>query len=109
MKGGRTKTTWEGGWNSGKTKTIRVPEALAESVLEYARKLDADCLVTGNTADEQEIIVKAIAAYIELKRQSYHPNQHSQALDINTRPWDEMRKFRAIVQDHTQKLGLKNE
>jgi predicted RNase H-like nuclease (RuvC/YqgF family) len=27
-------------WNSGATKTIRVPVAIAEQVLEYARKLD---------------------------------------------------------------------
>ena len=27
-------------WKSGKTKTIRVPEALADRVLEYAKKLD---------------------------------------------------------------------
>lgn len=28
------------GWKHGKTKVIRVPEALAEQVIEYARKLD---------------------------------------------------------------------
>lgn len=27
-------------WNSGKTKTIRIPEALADQVLEYAKQLD---------------------------------------------------------------------
>lgn len=27
-------------WKSGKTKTIRVPEALADEILDYARKLD---------------------------------------------------------------------
>jgi hypothetical protein len=27
-------------WIHGKTKTIRVPEALAEKIIEYARKLD---------------------------------------------------------------------
>jgi hypothetical protein len=29
-------------WKSGKTKVIRVPEALADQVLNYARKLDED-------------------------------------------------------------------
>lgn len=29
-------------WKSGKTKVIRVPEALADKVLNYARKLDED-------------------------------------------------------------------
>ena len=28
------------GWKHGKTKVIRVPEALADQIVEYARKLD---------------------------------------------------------------------
>lgn len=28
------------GWKHGKTKVIRVPEALADQIIEYARKLD---------------------------------------------------------------------
>lgn len=29
-------------WNNGETKTIRVPKNLADKILDYARKLDAD-------------------------------------------------------------------
>ncbi len=29
-------------WKSGKTKAIRVPEALAEEILDYAKKLDGE-------------------------------------------------------------------
>jgi len=51
-KGGRRSTTWEPTWKSGKTKVIRVPEALAEKLLEAAQVLDEggeiDCHVTGN-------------------------------------------------------------
>lgn len=35
-EGSGSKSTW----NYGKTKTIRIPEALVDRVLEYARKLD---------------------------------------------------------------------
>lgn len=35
-EGSGSKSTW----NHGKTKTIRIPEVLADRVLEYARKLD---------------------------------------------------------------------
>ena len=37
-------------WKSGKTKAIRVPEALANEILDYARKLDG-----GNQQSAQEI------------------------------------------------------
>jgi len=43
-------------------------------------------------------ILQAIDKYIERKQESYHPNQHSKELDINTRAWDELRKFRAMVE-----------
>ena len=36
-----TLKPYQSKWNSGKTRTIRVPEALADQVLEYARKLDS--------------------------------------------------------------------
>jgi hypothetical protein len=32
-------------WKSGKTKTIRVPEVLAEKILNYAEKLDSGCVI----------------------------------------------------------------
>ncbi|NEP61197.1 MAG: hypothetical protein F6J96_35065 [Symploca sp. SIO1C2] len=37
-------------WRHGKTRTIRVPEALVEEILEYAHKLD-----TGDTTDYDTI------------------------------------------------------
>lgn len=91
MKGGRTNTTWSAGstWRSGKTKMIRVPIALAEKILEYARALDS--------GEVKNPVLQAIDEYIEWKRQNYHPNQYSRELDINTRAWDELRKFRAMV------------
>jgi hypothetical protein len=32
-------------WRHGKTKTIRVPEILADQVMEYARKLDEGAII----------------------------------------------------------------
>ena len=36
------------GWKHGKTKVIRVPEALADQIIEYARKLDEGQIVEDN-------------------------------------------------------------
>ncbi len=52
-RGGRRSTTWKPTWKHGKTRTIRVPIVLAESILNLARILDEgkevseDSLVTG--------------------------------------------------------------
>ena len=53
-RGGRRSTTWKPTWKHGKTRTIRVPIVLADSILDLARILDEnkefseDSLVTGN-------------------------------------------------------------
>ena len=39
-RGGRRSTTWNPTWKHGQTKTIRVPIALAESLVNLARILD---------------------------------------------------------------------
>lgn len=46
-KGGRRSTTWNPAWNLGKTKVIRVPEAIADELMEIARHLDngQNCLL----------------------------------------------------------------
>ena len=54
-RGGRRSTTWKPTWKHGKTRTIRVPIVLADSILNLARTLDEgkqvsvdNSLVTGN-------------------------------------------------------------
>lgn len=42
-------------WNSGATKTIRVPVAIAEQVLEYARVLDSQLPKTENLKAQSAI------------------------------------------------------
>lgn len=104
-KGGRTSTTWTSGssWNNRDTKTIRVPIALEEKIMSYARALDSGIALSHGNA---EMILDAIAAYIAIKEKNYHPNQHSKKLDTSTRPWDELRKFKLMVQNEPEKLGF---
>ncbi len=105
MKGGRRSSTWgntSSKWNSRDTKAIRVPAALVPEILDYAVWLDQhskSSLAQDAKGDFScNFILQAIDKYIEWKRQSYHPNQHSRELDINTRAWDELRKFRGVVE-----------
>ncbi|BAY22852.1 hypothetical protein NIES2100_26160 [Calothrix sp. NIES-2100] len=105
----RNSTTWESGssWRHGKTKTIRVPIALENPVMGYARKLDGFHNISvdiSRRAGDIFLILEAIAKYIEYKRTNYHPNQNSRQLDINTRAWDELRKFQKLLQENPQLL-----
>jgi hypothetical protein len=89
-------TTWKPAWNHGKTQVIRVPIALADQILEYAKWLDThEKSSDAKTGDF--VILRAIDKYIKWKRSTYHPNQHSKKIDTSTRAWDELRKFRAIM------------
>lgn len=104
----RNSTTWTSSWQSGKTKIIRIPEALEHEIMAYARARDVGkCLLQGNCRDE---ILIAIKKYTELRSADRHPNQHSQGkdLDTNARTWDELRRFVKMVETAPEKLGLTN-
>lgn len=47
--GVRSNSGAKGKWKHGKTKSIRVPEALAEQILEYARNLDESATIESET------------------------------------------------------------
>ncbi|PHJ58003.1 hypothetical protein VF06_30800 [Nostoc linckia z4] len=101
-KGGRTSTTWESGstWRSGKTKLIRVPQAIADEVMRCAREIDSGIAVLhGNRAD---IVESAIAEYVEMRRANLHPNQYSRSkgLDTRSRTWDELRRFQKWIEEN---------
>jgi len=80
-RGGLKSTSWKATWKHGVTKTIRVPVALADKVLELTRVLDQgqdanwdNSLVTGNApvriplnANDVAIAVSAITTAIQLK------------------------------------------
>jgi hypothetical protein len=104
-KGGRTSTTWAGGWNMGETTTVRIPKALKGELMAYARARDAgECLLQGNNSD---VVLSAIAAYKKIRSTSIHPNQFSKGnMNINTRAWDELRRFAKLVEEQPHLLGL---
>ncbi|MBD2354755.1 hypothetical protein H6G41_08950 [Tolypothrix sp. FACHB-123] len=104
----RNQTTWESGstWNHGETTTIRVPIALVPEVKRYARAIDSDFRSVSQRVGDASLVLQAIEAYIQYKRTKHHPNQHSRELDINTRAWDELRKFRQLLKDNPSALGL---
>lgn len=103
MKGGKTAGTWESSskWQHGETKTIRVPAALIPEILDYARWLDRN---RSSLAQETKgdfscnLILQAIDKYIDWRRDHKHPSQYSRKVNINVRTWDELRKFRAMVE-----------
>jgi hypothetical protein len=103
----KNSTTWGASWRSGTTKVVRIPIALEQEVMDYARKIDN--FGTVNISQREGdifLILEVIEKYIEYKRTNYHSNQHSRELDINTRAWDELRKFQKLLQDNPSALGL---
>jgi DNA adenine methylase len=60
---GRSSTTFSGKWHSGKTTVVRVPQILANRVIEYARELDTQA----NIAKDPEAIYRT-AAHVELNQ-----------------------------------------
>ncbi len=105
-RGGRTSTTMAGTWNMGETTTIRIPKALKDELMAYARARDAgECLLQGNNS---EIILNAIAQYIEIRKRDRHNNQHNKDKELNleARTWDELRRFAKLAQEQPELLGL---
>lgn len=96
-KGGHTKTTWASGskWRSSATQTIRVPVVLSNEIMEFAKKLDAGIAVShGNRT---EIVLAAIEEYICWRQQNYRSTLSAKLPNIESRTWDELRKFREWV------------
>lgn len=69
--GGYRENTPEPNWNYGKTKTVRVPIALAEKVLAIARMLDMEEIELN--VDDEEEFKKAIS--------DFKPGKFDRALD----------------------------
>ena len=104
-KGGRRKTSWNENWNHGKTKVIRIPEALCNHIMEYARSLDSGL---GSSHIDQELIQKnfllAIDTFVQQRLENWHPNQYGCTQSTNTRRWDELRKFRNLIAQEPNKI-----
>lgn len=115
MPPGKNQTSWQPAWNNGKTKTIRVPIVLENEILAYARTVDSQLIsdksqrIPYQHGDSlQEFTLAVIDRYIEYKRQNYHPNQNSRELDISTPAWDELRKFKRMVETSFGSLDSTN-
>src|SRR5204863_8801135 len=83
---GKNHTSWQPAWNNGKTKTIRVPVALAEQILEYAYAIDSGLVM------DQQMILRVIDSFVESRIAKFHPNQYSRAGSTTSRRWDELRR-----------------
>jgi hypothetical protein len=85
-KGGKTSTTWASGssWQHGETKVIRVPVALEAEIMAYARALDSGKAVLHGNENKTDVILNAIANYIDLRKASRHNNQHNQAKELES-------------------------
>ncbi|MBN4004756.1 hypothetical protein [Nostoc sp. LPT] len=74
---------WQPRWNSGKTKTIRVPIALVPQVLEYARALDG-------ANDPLKYLVNK---FLKIKRRQYSRAIHNDEMTSGNR-WKIFNEFR---------------
>lgn len=103
---------WQSSWNSGKTTLIRVPIALKDDILAYARAVDSKLIKDSSQKIPMligdflpQFTMQLIDRYIEYKRTIYHPNQNSRVLDISTRPWDELRGFQKLIRESPELLS----
>ncbi|MHC5724416.1 MAG: hypothetical protein ACYTXY_09720 [Nostoc sp.] len=106
-KGGRTATTWGGEWNSGNTTVIRVPIALKNQILDYARAVDAT--LTENTPETipellQGDFLRIIDRYIAWRTKNYRSTQLFAKPDITARTWDELRKLQKLLRQSPELL-----
>ena len=96
-KGGRRKTTWNESWNHGKTKHIRVPLALCDQIVQYARNLDSGIEYHPSQEQLQKTFLLAIDTFVQQRLEKFHPNQYTCIPSTNTRRWDELRKLRNSI------------
>jgi hypothetical protein len=96
-KGGRTSTSWKEKWNHGKTTHVRLPTALIDQILEYARALDAGLVPHIPEQEIQKATLLAIDRFVQERLNQFHPNQYTRSGNTNTRRWDELRKFRQHI------------
>ena len=108
-KGGRRNTSWNESWNYGKTKVIRVPEALCDRIMEYARSLDRGLEVPHVSQEQlQKTFLLAIDTFVQQRLEKFHPNQYACTGSTNTRRWDELRKLRNLIAQEPQKILAPN-
>lgn len=95
-------------WRLGETKTIRVPIALEQQLLEIAVCLDqgkAIALLQDNNDlsqdNKQKILLKAIRAFMAIKQQAYGSNnaQKRKPFSTDSRSWDYFKEFAELAEN----------
>lgn len=107
MRGGKRSTSYTPTWKNGKTRTIRVPVALADEALRVVRELDEGRLISTTQASGfdseklgQAVILEAIDKFIESLRGTSGGNQYKNKGDVKTTGtrWYFLNKFRKQVE-----------
>jgi len=107
LRPGQNSTSFPPAWNHGKTKTIRVPIALEDQILDYARAVDAT--LTENTPETisellQGDFLRIIDRYIAWRTKNYRSTQLFAKPDITARTWDELRKLQKLLRQSPELL-----
>ena len=69
-------------WQHGKTRTIRVPVALADKVLSYARTLDSGNVTSSRDTNDSLLAGKLseLLTKVDCKERGYKPNSSSRLI-----------------------------
>ncbi len=115
-KGGLRSTSWKPTWKHGATKTIRVPIALAEQILQLAKLLDeehninisSNSLVTRKIeyeplldAQTKAIVASALSTVLEMKRiaMTKESKKHTRANNSLIEQWrDEIEALQKAIE-----------
>ncbi|MEH2415405.1 hypothetical protein [Nostoc sp.] len=93
---------WQARWNHGKTQTIRVPIALKDQILDYARAVDSK-LIFDESEEIPELLpgdfLQIIDRYITWRTKNYRSTQLFLKPDITARTWDELRKLQKLLRE----------
>ena len=78
-RGGRRSTTWAPTWNLGKTKTVRIPVAISEELIQIARQidngnLDPNSLLQGEISSPNALLQDKINRAIKILNQGLQIN-----------------------------------
>ncbi|AFY34881.1 hypothetical protein [Calothrix sp. PCC 7507] len=110
-KGGHTSGTWTNAstWQSGPTKTIRVPIALEQQIMAYARAIDSESASKPSIPQREgdiflQFTLGVIDRYINWRQKNYRSTQNSRKPDLTARTWDELRKLRKLLVQNPEVL-----
>lgn len=96
-KGGRRSTSYTPTWKHGKTRTIRVPIALAEEILKFAKERD-EGVTQAKDEEFWQAFLAAFDCYIEEESQRDRKgNQYGKEFKAEGTRWYFFSKFKEWV------------